>query len=725
MSFLNELKRRNVLRVGAAYVVSSWLLIQVAETIFPLFGYGDTPARLIVIVLGIAFIPSMILAWVFEITPEGLKKDADVDRGQLTTRTAGKKLDRIILVVLAVALGYFAFDKFILDPARDAELVEETTQKVRTDVLVESYGDKSIAVLPFVNMSSDPEQEYFSDGISEELLNVLAKVPGLRVISRSSAFSFKGKDIAIPMVAEQLNVAHVLEGSVRKSGNRVRITAQLIEARSDTHLWSETFDRELDDIFAVQDEIAAIIVAMLKVELALVDGETVQPTVIKAANSGAYDAYLRGRELVYQRSNLDQAAEHLERSLRLDNNFAPAHAQLAIATLLMVDHGLLNLEDAKRVAKSQLDRADELEPNLAETYAGRALLAGFTGDPEAEIRYARKALALNPSYIDAMNWLRGGLETLGRYEESIAVLEKMQVADPLNIIGRFNYARVLSESGRIEEAHQLTDQLLVQSPRHGKIARAGAFMAEGKLAESLSWALQAGKSGWVQFMLVGEFDEARRANEGGYVTYLFEGRYEEVIRHAQENLLENPDNQHAIWPTAVALYYMGRIDESLPYYERLLELVPEGRPISNWPSHVDTLALALARRKTGDEDGAQNALQIVRQDHAVLKAISAKAPHLDLVEAMIAAFEHRPDEAVAALSSALQHGLRDSSIFDDPVFEEMLDEQRFIALEQELDALLAVEHAKVLQLICFNNPVPDDWQPLPETCEGVVEQTVL
>jgi adenylate cyclase len=236
-------------------------------TTFPLFGYGDTPARMVVIVLAIAFIPSLFLSWTFEITPEGLKRDADVDHDLSITQVTGKKLDRIILVVLALALAYFAFDKFVLDPARDAELVEETVQKARSDALVESYGDKSIVVLPFVNMSSDEEQEYFSDGLSEEMLNLLAKIPELRVTSRSSAFAFKGEKIDIPAVAEKLGVAHILEGSVRKAGNQVRITAQLIEARSDTHLWSETYDRSLDDIFAIQDEIAAAVVAQLKITL--------------------------------------------------------------------------------------------------------------------------------------------------------------------------------------------------------------------------------------------------------------------------------------------------------------------------------------------------------------------------------------------------------------------------------------------------------------------------
>jgi TolB-like protein len=236
MSLYAELKRRNVLRVGAAYVVTAWLIIQVVETIFPAFGFGDAAVRIATIVLAIGLVPALILAWAFELTPEGLKKDEDVDRTLPVSVKAGKRLDRMILVVLALALGYFAFDKFVLDPARDAALVEEATQQARSDALVESYGDKSIAVLPFVNMSDDAGNEYFSDGISEELLNLLARIPDLRVIARTSSFAFKGKDLTAREIARELEVAHVLEGSVRKAGDRVRITAQLIEARSDTHL---------------------------------------------------------------------------------------------------------------------------------------------------------------------------------------------------------------------------------------------------------------------------------------------------------------------------------------------------------------------------------------------------------------------------------------------------------------------------------------------------------
>ena len=241
MSLYQELNRRNVFRVAIAYLAGSWLLVEVAGTIFPLFGFGDTPTRILVIVLAIGFPLFLLFSWVFEITPEGLKKEKDIDRTASVTHKTGKQLDRIIIVLLALALGYFAFDKFILDPIEDAELVEETAQQVRSDVLVESYGDKSIAVLPFVNMSSDLEQEYFSDGLTDTLIHGLAQVSGLRVTAKTSSFYFKGMNVDIREIARKLNVSNILEGSVQKSGNRVRITAQLIEANSDTHLWSKNF----------------------------------------------------------------------------------------------------------------------------------------------------------------------------------------------------------------------------------------------------------------------------------------------------------------------------------------------------------------------------------------------------------------------------------------------------------------------------------------------------
>ncbi|HEY8010572.1 MAG TPA: hypothetical protein VIE67_06185, partial [Rudaea sp.] len=248
MSLLAELKRRNVIRMAGLYLVGAWLVTQVASTVFPAFDVPGWVLRALIIVLVLGFVPALIFSWVFELTPEGLKRDAEVKPGESIAPSTARQIDRLIIVVLICALVYFAVDKFLLTSRRDnvaATPATATSEQVKTvplaaNAIPEIDKDPSIAVLPLVNMSSDKEQEYFSDGISEELLNLLAKVPKLRVIARTSSFSFKGKEVAIPEIARALNVAALLEGSVRKSGDKVRITVQLIRASDSSHLWSET-----------------------------------------------------------------------------------------------------------------------------------------------------------------------------------------------------------------------------------------------------------------------------------------------------------------------------------------------------------------------------------------------------------------------------------------------------------------------------------------------------
>jgi len=720
VSFFKELERRNVIRAAMAYVVAAWLIIQVVETIFPAFGFGDTAVRLVVIVLAIGLIPTLVFSWAFEITREGFKREVDVEREESIARFTGKRLDRFIMVALALALGYFAFDKFVLEPTRDAALVEEVVQQVRSEALVDSYGDKSIAVLPFVNMSDDASNEYFSDGISEELLNLLAKIPELRVISRSSAFSYKGRNLSIPTVAEQLNVGHVLEGSVRKAGNRVRITAQLIEAKSDTHLWSESYDRELDDIFAVQDEIASAIGDALKLSLAVEPGATLRPTAIKTGSASAYDAYLRGRELIHRRTNEDLAAahDHLRRSLRLDDSFAPAHAQLAIAMMLGPKGSLESVI-------SHLDRAQELEPDLAEAHGGRALLElQTTRDPVATIEHARKALASNPNYVDALNWLQVALDIRGHYRESDETLERILLIDPLSVIGSYNYAMRLAEQGRIPEAHDVADRMLASSPRMGYAAHADiALFYEGKITEGLRWGLRSGPDNiyiiWA-FAYVGEYDEARRINEEfNYWADLAQGRYDALAQQWQMLSESPPIDEGMVVRLAEALYKAGRVGDALPLLERARGFAYKGQIFFDpYPNHK-MMWLAQARRHTGDEEGAQAAAQIARQDLAARRAAGRNNHALDQVEALLAGFEHDLETVTGALESAIERGMRDRQIFRDPIFADFRDEPRFARLQEELQSVLDKEHARVQQLICFDNPVPDEWQPLQETCERV------
>ena len=417
MSLFNELKRRNVLRVGAAYIVAAWLVIQVVETLFPVYGLSDAAIRIVVALLGVGFMLILVVAWVFELTPEGLKWDSDVDRTVSGTTEAAKQFDRVILIVLALALGYFAFDKFVLAPQQQAEdlasATEEARREGRTQARVESYGDKSIAVLPFVNMSSDPEREFFGDGIAEELLNRLAHVPQLRVISRSSAFSFKGTDIDIPTIARKLNVAHILEGSVRWSGDRIRITDQLIEAASDTHLWSETFDRPFVDIFAIQDEVAAEVVRQLRITL-LDDSSRVTEAIPQA-----YVLYLQARQI-----------NHMQR------------------------------EDENPKATALLKRALEISPDYIDAMV---LQIGFVDEPEAE-ELQLKILTLDPDNPQIKSWMATNRWQERDFAGATRLLEEAADTDPYDSFVLFSSARLAAAIGRAGLAVRLGEYIAARDP---------------------------------------------------------------------------------------------------------------------------------------------------------------------------------------------------------------------------------------------------------------------
>jgi len=455
LSIYQELKRRNVIRVGAAYVVGAWLLIQVAETIFPLFGFDDTPARFVVVILAIGFIPALVLAWVFELTPEGLKKDKEVDRTRSAVTPSDKKLDRVIIAVLALALSYFAFDRLVLAPQREvaqqerqtAELVE-AHQAGRSEALAESYNDKSIAVLPFADLSPEGDQLYFSDGITEELLNLLGRLSELRVISRSSSFALRDDDLGIPEIAEKLKVAYVLEGSVRKAGKRVRVTAQLIEARSDRHLWSETYDGTLDDIFATQDQISAKVVRELQVRL------LGPATVSEATDSRAYELYLRARAELAKRDHVQQAVDLFEQVIAIDPVYAPAHASLALALVWGGD------QQHERSEMAAI-RALKLDPGNSDalTAMGRIRVEQWREKEAREL--LEQAIANNPNNALAYRWLGTAYGTADpvRYEE---YARKAYLTDPLDPTIHFHLAISLSRLGRFDEAFTAARELQPQ-----------------------------------------------------------------------------------------------------------------------------------------------------------------------------------------------------------------------------------------------------------------------
>jgi TolB-like protein/Tfp pilus assembly protein PilF len=450
LSFFNELKRRNVFRIGAAYVVGAWLLIQVTETIFPLFGFGDTPARLVVIVLSIGFIPSLILSWVFEFTPEGLKKDADVDSERSLTRSTGRKLDRIILVVLALALGYFAFDKFVLDPVEDEKIAQSARQEGLAAALTESDGDQSIAVLPFENRSNREEDQFFTDGIHDDLLTTIAKIGSMKVISRTSVMEYRDTIKKIPQIAQELGVANVLEGGIQRSGNHVRINVQLIDAATDDHLWAEIYDRELtaENLFAVQSEITRIIADALHAELSTDEQRRID--AIPTDNLLAYEAYMRGRQLMATRNTekLRQATEEFSKATEMDPLFALAWVGVADSHLLLSGRRGVRAEDEYPIIEDAVKNALAIDNDLGEAYASQGLMYLEQGrNDEAETAF-RKAIDLSPNYASAYQWYANlvGRDPL-RAQENSELLQTAAKLDPRSAIIAHNLGEGYRNSG--------------------------------------------------------------------------------------------------------------------------------------------------------------------------------------------------------------------------------------------------------------------------------------
>ncbi len=461
---IEELKRRNVFKVGTAYVVLAWLLAQAADIAAETFVAPDWVMKMLVTMLALALPLVLFFAWAYELTPEGIKKERDVDRSQSITHQTGRKLDYTIIAILALALGYFIWEsRFEKEDLTGAKLTGTVPVKsvaepdeVPAAVVIDP---KSIAVLPFVNMSSDPEQEYFSDGISEEILNALARVEDLKVAGRTSSFAFKGKNEDLRTIGKALRVANILEGSVRKSGNKLRITAQLIKVDDGYHLWSETFDREMTDVFAIQDEISNSILVQLKAKL--LGGEQI---TTKKVNPEAYAQYLLAKQRIYDRSqaSLELAAELLNKAIDLDPGFAAAHAQLGIATILLSEEQYGNLPDdqAYQRALQHLQKALSLDAQQAEALAGMGLYyGGIPGKGAEAIKWLRKSLASDPNQANASNWLANGLSNTGALRESLALREKDFARDPLYMPVFSNLVQRYSVTGQHEEARKVLDNL--------------------------------------------------------------------------------------------------------------------------------------------------------------------------------------------------------------------------------------------------------------------------
>lgn len=507
MSFFEELKRRNVFRVGIAYGVAGWVVLQIADLVLEAIEAIEAPAWVLKALLLLAilgFAVALVIAWAYEITPEGIRKESEVNHSQSIVAQTGRKMDRIIIGFLVVAVAVLLYRQSGItekgsDPISDSEYsvpANAEAQKLDPTAFpaMSEAAPQSIAVLPFVNMSNDPDNEYFSDGIAEEILNVLARIPELKVAARTSAFAFKNTNINIAEIAKDLKVETVLEGSVRKDGTQVRVTAQLIQASDGYHLWSGTFDRELTNIFAIQDEIANSIADALKVTLAIDSGAAGNLTGTK--NMQAYDAYLRGTNQWHLRTeeSIHNAIRLFDEAIAHDPQFARAHAGLALVYAVAAYYTDIPDEEARQKTRASAEAALAIDPELIE--AATALIL-CTEDLNEQLKLAEKALAMNESFATTHQWYAGALAALGDREASTIEYEKAAELDPRSQVIASNVILQYLQLGQWVDAERTALQFLSWAPDNSgthealfrvKLAlddRAGAEQAGRALAKSL------------------------------------------------------------------------------------------------------------------------------------------------------------------------------------------------------------------------------------------------
>ena len=461
--FWSELKRRNVVRVGIAWCAAGWLVIQVAATLFPTFGAPAWALKAVALMVMLGLPLALVVAWAFELTPEGLQRTADVPTDAPATSRYRRRLDVAIVVVLAVAAALFAFGRYAWNWQTAATQSATTGTPAQPSARAVAAARRAVAVLPFVNLSNDPEQEYFSDGIAEDVMSALARIKALKVAARTSAFSFKGKHVDLKAVGQALNVGTVLEGSVRRSGGHVRITAQLSDVATGYQLWSETYDRQMTDIFAIQDDITSRIVDALELHL---EGPESRPSPVQAVDPEVYQLVLRGRFHWNQRTpeGFTKAAALLQDATRRAPQYAPAFSALADVYLSQYDYGLMSWEDSTVRARAAATKALELDPTSAAANTSLAHILMHEWQWQEAEKYFRRAIQLDPGYTLALHWYALCLTALGRTDEAVKAMEQAQRIDPLSTRINADLGMAYVAAGKSRDALSHVNRALELSP---------------------------------------------------------------------------------------------------------------------------------------------------------------------------------------------------------------------------------------------------------------------
>ena len=473
MNLFSELKRRNVYKVAVAYIVAGWALSQGIAQVFPVFDIPNWVIRLIVLLIIIGLPIALVLAWSFEITPEGIKRTEDVDL--VAAAQQPKKHTWIYVVVLGALLS---IGLFLLGRCSAGTKTASAT----------GISNKSIAVLPFDNLSRDPDNAYFAEGVQDEILTRLAKVADLKVISRTSTQHFKSTPDNLPQIAKQLGVSHILEGSVQKASDQVRVNVQLINALTDAHLWADTYDRKLTDIFAVESDIAKTIAETLQARLT----GSEKSSIAKAptANPEAYELYLKGRFFWNKRTGVDlrKAIDYFDQAVAKDPNYALAYAGLADSYMLLPNYGGASAKESIAPARTAITKALAIDDSLAEAHASLGLLDTLELRLERAVGDFERAIELKPNYATAHHWLMLGQLSLGRFDQAIAEGKRAVELDPLSLIINADYAWAYACAHRFDEAEKQARKTLEIDPRFflAHYYLGGIRQAKGQLTEAIA-----------------------------------------------------------------------------------------------------------------------------------------------------------------------------------------------------------------------------------------------
>jgi TolB-like protein/Tfp pilus assembly protein PilF len=743
MAFVEELKRRNVFRVAIGYVFSSWLLAQVADLALGNFGAPDWVMKTIIMVLLLGFPVVLFFSWAYEVTPEGIKRESEVDRSQSITQLTGRKYDRAIVAVLIISLAYFAFDKFVLDPARDAELVEATTRVVTEQPPAEAAAtaatDKSIAVLPFANRSANAADMFFVDGLHDDLLTHIAKIGSIKVISRTSVMPFRDTDKSLPEIAQELGVATILEGGVQRAGDSIRVNVQLIDAVSDEHLWAEIYDRQLttSNIFTIQSEIATAIAATLRATLTPAEKERIQR--VPTENMAALEAYFKGRQSLVARTSagFTDAFEHFQQAIALDPDFALAY--VGLADTYAIQGPTTGIEPQEQAAKVEavLEQAFALDDTLGEAYAVLGLVKyhyrkDYAG---AEIAFKR-ALELSPNYAFAHHWYgQLLLFNLGRPDEAVIQFQQALELEPLAPSIRAVLGFALLHVGQVEEGLAHAERVVELSPTYamGHITL-GAIRSAifNELDQGVRWASQAvsldsGDPDNTTFLglLYLDLGDVARAeywlkqsiaigtartspNVGMALLHTYRGEDEQALEYANRAAqifpldVGDPEyHQAALSLVRNAKLKAGRAAEARTLYQthypRLLN--DDGAAI-NRNNVISAINLALVLTRTGEQDRADDLLDrspaIVQGTHWF-----GLYPGSGILDVQVYALQNKSDAALAALRQAIDKGWRMFWWYHaehDPNLDSIRDEPEFQAMMDEIRADMAVQLERVREM---------------------------